>query len=49
LAHPRLGNQFEARIIFGAHATAVAQRRAGFFVINTHPEAFGFCPSQEGI
>jgi len=30
-------------------ATAVAQRRGGFFVAKTHPEAFGFCPSQEGI
>src|SRR5262245_26743125 len=27
---------------------AVAQRRGGFFVTRTHPEAFGFCPSQEG-
>ena len=26
-----------------------AQRRGGFFVTDTHPEAFGFCPSQEGI
>jgi len=26
-----------------------AQRRGGFSVMNTHPEAFGFCPSQEGI
>jgi len=30
-------------------ATAVAERRGGPFVINTHPEAFGFCPSREGI
>ena len=33
----------------GRAATAVAQRRGGFFVINTHPEAFGFCPSYVGI
>ena len=26
-----------------------AQRRGGFFLATTHPEAFGFCPSQEGI
>jgi hypothetical protein len=26
-----------------------AQRRGGVFVAATHPEAFGFCPSQEGI
>jgi hypothetical protein len=26
-----------------------AQRRGGFFVATTHPEAFGFCPSQERI
>jgi len=23
-----------------------AQRGVGFFAMNTHPEAFGFCPSQ---
>ena len=23
--------------------------RGGFLVMNTHPEAFGFCPSQDGI
>ena len=27
---------------------AVAERRGGFFVATTHPEAFGFCPSREG-
>ena len=26
-----------------------AERRGGFFLAGTHPEAFGFCPSQEGI
>jgi len=26
-----------------------AQRRGGSFVTHTHPEAFGFCPSEEGI
>ena len=26
-----------------------AQRRGGLLVTNTHPEAFGFCPSLEGI
>jgi hypothetical protein len=30
-------------------ATAVAERQGGLFVINTHPEAFGFSPSLEGI
>ena len=30
-------------------ATAVAERRGGCSVMNTHPEAFGFLPSQEGI
>jgi len=43
---------------FASESTAVgksplgrggAQRRGGFFVATTHPEAFGFCPSQEGI
>ena len=33
----------------GRATTAVVQRRGGFFVDHTHPEAFGFCPSQEGI
>ena len=28
---------------------AIAQRSEWFFAENTHPEAFGFCPSQEGI
>ena len=26
-----------------------AQRQGGFLVADTHPEAFGFYPSQEGI
>ena len=30
-------------------ATAVAQRRGGFLVMNTHPEAFGFCPPRMGF
>ena len=29
--------------------TAVAKRRGGLPVANTHPEASGFCPSREGI
>jgi hypothetical protein len=28
---------------------AVVERRAGCFVMNAHPEAFGFRPSREGI